>query len=202
MRDHHQSRRLRRPVSVATCKEQLLYEVHDPARYLQPDVVADFSGVRLREDGPDRVAVSGGTGHRGTGTLKVSVGYRDSFIGEGQISYAGAGALARARLALDIVQERSAADRRAASELRFEIIGVDCGAPRPDGDGQAEPAEVRMRVAGRTARMAEAVRIGNEVETLYTNGPAGGGGAWKSAREVVAVVSTLIPRDLVSPVRL
>ena len=62
-----------------------------------------------------------------------------------------------------------------------------------------EVAEVRVRVVGRTGTMAEAVRIGNEVESLYTNGPAGGGGAWKSAREVVAVVSTLIPRDWVKP---
>ena len=47
--------------------------------------------------------------------------------------------------------------------------------------------------------MAEAVRIGNEVETLYTNGPAGGGGAWKGAREVIAVASTLVPASLPQP---
>lgn len=73
-------------VTLATCKEQMLYEVHNPARYLQPDVVADFSAVGMRPDGPDRIAVSGATGHPATGTYKVSVGYRDSFIGEGQIS--------------------------------------------------------------------------------------------------------------------
>ena len=59
-----------------------------------------------------------------------------------------------------------------------------------------EPYEVRIRVAGRTESLREAVRIGNEVETLYTNGPAGGGGAWKSARDVVAVASVLLPREL------
>ena len=63
----------------------------------------------------------------------------------------------------------------------------------------SEPAEVRVRVVGRTASMADAMRIGDEVETLYTNGPAGGGGAWKQARKVVAVVSTLIARDAVQP---
>ena len=62
-----------------------------------------------------------------------------------------------------------------------------------------EPYEVRVRVVGRTDSLAEAVRIGNEVETLYTNGPAGGGGATKSAREVVAVVSALLPADLTTP---
>ncbi len=187
-------------VTRATCTEQLLYEVHDPARYIQPDVVADFSGVRLRDDGPDRVAVSGATGHPRTGTLKVSVGYRDSFIGEGQISYAGAGALARAKLALAIVEERLQLTGVAASELRFELMGVDAVHRGPAVEANAEPAEVaRARRRAYRDCMAEAVRIGNEVETLYTNGPAGGGGAWKSAREMVAVVSTLLPREQVHP---
>ena len=61
-------------ISLATCKEQLLYEVHDPARYLQPDVVGDFSGVEMEQVGPDRVRVSGATGAPATGLLKVSVG--------------------------------------------------------------------------------------------------------------------------------
>lgn len=186
-------------VDRATCTEQLLYEVHDPARYLQPDVVADFSGVSLREVGPDRVAVSGATGHPRTGTLKVSIGYRDGFIGEGQISYAGPGALARARLASAVVAERFRLTGLAASELRFDLVGVDAVRRGPPPAAAAEPAEVRLRVAGRTATLRDARRIGNEVETLYTNGPAGGGGAWASAREVLAVASTLVPRGWVSP---
>ena len=185
-------------VSLRSCKEQLLYELHDPTRYLQPDVVADFSSVRLEPDGADRVAVRGGTGTARPDTLKVSVGYRDSYVGEGQISYAGPGALARARLALDIVRERLKLTGVRADELRFDLIGVDALHRGPQGE-VPEPPEVRIRVAGRTETMAEAVRIGNEVETLYTNGPAGGGGAAKSAREVVAVVSTLIPRTAVAP---
>jgi hypothetical protein len=183
-------------VSLRSCKEQLLYELHDPTRYLQPDVVADFSGVRLEQEGADRVAVSGGGGTARPDTLKVSVGYLDSHVGEGQISYAGAGALARGRLALQIVKERLKLTGVKASELRFEIIGVDSLHRGPQG-AVPEPPEVRIRVTGRTDTLAEAVRIGNEVETLYTNGPAGGGGAWKSARQVLAVVSTLIPRNQV-----
>jgi hypothetical protein len=186
-------------ISLATCKEQLLYELHDPAAYLQPDVIADFSGVRFTEQGADRVAVSGGTGRARTPTLKVSVGYRDSFIGEGQMSYAGPGALARGRLALRIVEERLKLTGVQASELRFDVIGLDAAHRGPGVAQAAEPGEVRIRVTGRCASLREAVRIGNEVETLYTNGPAGGGGAWKSAREVVGVVSTLIPRDWVQP---
>ncbi|MBR8397287.1 DUF1446 domain-containing protein [Burkholderia cenocepacia] len=186
-------------VSAATCKEQLLYEIHDPARYLQPDVVADFTRVTVAEETADRVRVTGGRGTARPDTLKVSVAYVDGWIGEGQISYGGPGALARARLALDIVRERLALTGVAASELRFDLIGVDAlyGDATPAVRG--EPAEVRVRVAGRTANAAEAARIGNEVETLYTNGPAGGGGAFKSTREVIAVQSVLLPRAAVTP---
>ena len=159
-------------VTAQTCKEQLLYEVHDPAKYFQPDVVADFSQVRVEEIGPDRVRVSGGRGAKRTDTLKVSVGYVDSYIGEGQISYAGPGALARGRLALEIVRERLKLTDVAASELRFELVGVD-SLHGPEVSARAsEPYEVRVRVSGRTENLREAVRIGNEVETLYTNGPA------------------------------
>jgi hypothetical protein len=91
-------------VSAQTCKEQLLYEVHDPAQYLQPDVVADFSQATIEEIATDRVRVGGGRGTKRPDTLKVSVGYLDGYIGEGQISYAGSGALARGRLALEIVR--------------------------------------------------------------------------------------------------
>jgi hypothetical protein len=192
-------------VTAQTCKEQLLYEVHDPARYLQPDVVADFSHVSVEEIAPDRVRISGGQGTKRTDTLKVSVGYLDSFIGEGQISYAGPGALARGRLALEIVRERLKLTGVAASELRFDLIGVDSlhgpqvSAHEVSAEAN-EPYEVRVRVTGRTESLREAVRIGNEVETLYTNGPAGGGGAWKSARDVVAVASVLLPRELAAPI--
>ena len=186
-------------VTEETCKEQLLYEVHDPTRYLQPDVVADFSQVEVKEIAPDRVRISGGQGTVRTDTLKVSVGYVDSFIGEGQISYAGPGALARGRLALEIVRERLKLTGVAANELRFDLIGVD-SLHGPQVSAHAnEPYEVRIRVTGRTENLREAVRIGNEVETLYTNGPAGGGGAWKSAREVVAVASVLLPREQAKP---
>jgi hypothetical protein len=186
-------------VTAQTCKEQLLYEVHDPRQYFQPDVVADFSQVRVEEVGPDRVRVSGGRGAKRTDTLKVSVGYVDSYIGEGQISYAGPGALARGRLALEIVRERLKLTGVATSELRFELVGVDALHGGQVSAHANEPYEVRVRVSGRTENLREAIRIGNEVETLYTNGPAAGGGAWKSARDVVAVASVLLPRELAKP---
>ncbi len=186
-------------VTAQTCKEQLLYEVHDPTRYLQPDVIADFSQVEIEEIGRDRVRISGGGGRERPATLKVSVGYVDSFIGEGQMSYAGPGALARGRLALDIVRERLKLTGVAANELRFDLIGVDSLHGAQVSVRANEPYEVRVRVSGRTENLREAIRIGNEVETLYTNGPAGGGGATKSARDVVAVASVLLPRELALP---
>jgi hypothetical protein len=186
-------------VTAQTCKEQLLYEVHDPTTYLQPDVTADFSQVRIEETAPDRVRISGGRGTRRPDTLKISVGYIDGYIGEGQISYAGPGALARGRLALEIVRERLKLTGVQSSELRFDLIGVDSLHGAEVSAGANEPYEVRVRVAGRTENLREAVRIGNEVETLFTNGPAAGGGAFKSARDIVAVASVLLPREFAKP---
>jgi hypothetical protein len=163
-------------------------------------VTADFSQVAIEEVGKDRVRISGGRGSERPATLKVSVGYVDSFIGEGQMSYAGPGALARGRLALEIVRERLKLTGVAANELRFDLIGVDSLHGAQVSAHANEPYEVRVRVTGRTDNLREAIRIGNEVETLYTNGPAGGGGAFKSARDVVAVASVLLPRELAQPV--
>ncbi|MBR3372134.1 MAG: DUF1446 domain-containing protein [Rhodobacteraceae bacterium] len=186
-------------VTPATVKEQLLYEIHDPRRYIQPDVIADFSGVRIEETGPDKVRVTGGDGCAKTGLLKVSVGYIDSYIGEGQISYAGPGAMERGRLAIEIVAERLKITGVPCAETRGELIGVDSilGA-RLSGNCSA-PREVRVRFVGRTDRREDAARVGNEVESLYLNGPAGGGGAAKSTREIVGIVSTLVPENRVSP---
>jgi hypothetical protein len=186
-------------VDARTCKEQLLYEIHDPGRYLQPDVVADFSRVSITEVGPDRVQIEGGTGSPRTDTLKVSLGYRDGFIGEGQISYAGPGALQRGRLALEIVAERLKLTGVQCREMRYDLIGADAihGAKLSATDHA--PYEVRARVTGRADTLRDAVRVGNEVDALYTNGPAGGGGVSKSTREVVAMWSTLVPRELVQP---
>lgn len=183
-------------VSTATCTEQLLYEVHDPSAYLQPDVIADFSGVTFRQEGPDRVAVDGADGRARTGLLKVSVGYVDGWIGEGQISYAGPGAEERGRLALQLVEQRLAELGPSVSESRGELIGVN--SVLPGAISESPPREVRMRFAARCETRDDAVRIGEEVESLYLNGPYGGGGVTKQAREVVGIASTFVPEDLVS----
>ncbi|WP_297835724.1 acyclic terpene utilization AtuA family protein [Pseudomonas sp.] len=187
-------------IDTATCTEQMIYEVHDPAAYLTPDVSADFSAVAFVADGLDRVHVAGADGHARPATLKVSVGYLDGWIGEGQIAYAGPGALARAQLAREVVLERLKLMGVIYEEVRAELMGVDAlhGAEL-SSHARNEPWEVRLRVAARCADRAEAVRVGNEVETLYTNGPYGGGGATKSLRQVVAVASLYLARDAVTP---
>jgi hypothetical protein len=183
-------------LTTATCKEQLLYEIQDPAAYPQADVISDIRSVRFEELSRDRIRFTGGDGAPRPQHLKVSLGYHDGFIGDGQMSYAGPNALARARLALDIVRQRL--ERHIPHEdMRFDVIGVDA-VNRVDTTTDA-PAEVRIRVAGRTATERLAQRIGREVETLYTNGPSGGGGASASVREVIAVASTFIDRALVAP---
>jgi hypothetical protein len=186
-------------LSIATCKEQLLYEILDPGAYLQADVVADFRVVAFEQVGADRVAVSGGAGLPRPDTLKVSIGYGDGFSGEGQISYAGPGAVARGQLALDIVRERLRITGAPVDDVRYELIGIDA-IDRTGRGKDTDPREVRVRVAGRAATRAAAERIGAEVEALYTNGPFGGGGVVTSVREVLAVASTLIDRSRIVPV--
>jgi hypothetical protein len=181
-------------VTVATCTAQLLYEIENPAAYLQPDVLADFSKVTLTQIGADRVQVGGATGRQRPDKLKVTVGHRDGFIGEGQISYAGLGAQARGQLALDVLKVRLADVK--ALDSRFELIGVNAIHGQTLAQGY-EPYEVRARAAMRVATRADAERVAHEVEALYLNGPAGGGGVTQSVREVIAAASVLIPREWV-----
>ncbi len=184
-------------VDVATCTEQLLYEIDDPAAYVTPDCVLDLSQVALAEAGEDRVALSGARAGPRTATYKVSVGYFDGYLGEGQLSYGGPNAVARARLAGDVVAERLRLRGFAYDEFRAELIGLD-SLHGPDRT-RPEPYEVRLRVTGRTQDRKAADAVGFEVTALYTNGPAGGAGDFAAVREILAVQSVLLPRALVRP---
>jgi hypothetical protein len=185
-------------VNRLTCTAQLLYEIENPARYLQPDVVADFSQVRLHDEGGDRVRVGGAGGTARPAQLKATLGYRDGFIGEGQISYAGPGARERGALALQVLEHRLKVIGLEALERRAELIGVDAMHGGTLGAGRT-PYEVRARLAVRCATRAQAERVGHEVEAMYLNGPAGGGGVTQQVREVIAAASALVPRDAVRP---
>jgi len=187
-------------VSPATCKEQLLYELHAPARYLTPDVTADFTGVRLRQHAPDVVRVTGGSGSARPDALKVTVGYRAGWIGEGQVSYGGPGAVNRARLAGEIVLDRLEGLGIKPLDLRAETVGVD--SLYPDSGAAltpAPPSEARLRVAARTRTAAEAELVAHEVDALGLNGPSGGSIAQMQVREIVGVVATFVPRAIISP---
>lgn len=183
-------------INRMTATEQLLYEVTDPSAYVTPDVTADFTAVTLQEVAANVIEVTGGRGSQRPERLKVSVGYHAGFVGEGEIGYAGENCVARAKLAGAIVAERL---RGQFQELRTDIVGLNALHTRALSDGHDAPYEVRLRVAGRSAEADMAARIGEEVEALYTNGPAGGGGARKSVTEQIGIVSCLIARDQVRP---
>ena len=179
-----------------TVKEQLLYEVHDPAAYLTPDVVADITQAQVTELGPDRVRLSGVRGHARPAGLKVNVCHATGWFAEGEISYAGARAEGRARLAAQVLRERLAG----LGPLRADLIGVasvfadDAGewlADRPDGGAE----DVRLRIAMNHSDKQVAERLGREVTALYTCGPAGGGGVRTALRQRLGTVSCSLPRE-------
>ncbi|GAB3890890.1 hypothetical protein GCM10029964_063160 [Kibdelosporangium lantanae] len=140
----------------ATVREQLLYEITDPAAYLTPDVTLDVRGVSVTETGAGAVRVTGARGIPRSESLKVTVGYRAGSKVEAEISYAGPNAARRAALAAEVV-----VTRLAGVPLRAEVLGgeTDC----------------RVRVAAISRDLDVLERVGDEVESLYTNGPAGGG---------------------------
>lgn len=193
-------------VSTDTCKEQLIYEIHNPKAYLTPDAVADFSGVTFTQIGKDQVRAEHAGSHGRPETLKVSIGYQDCYIGEGEISYGGSNCVARARLAASIMEKRVALTGIKLEEYRTDFIG--CNSLFRDkisegiagfGDMRAyAPVEVRLRVSGRSHDRQQAELLANEVEALYTNGPAGGGGVVKRVEQVVSVCSIFIPREAVA----
>jgi hypothetical protein len=186
-------------VDRRTCTEQILYEMHDPAGYITPDCVLDITGLAFDETGPDRVAVSGARARPRTDTLKVVVGYADGFIGEGQVGYAGIGAADRARLAAQIIQDRLRARGFSYSEMRVDLIGMT-SLHGPDAGTGPDPYEVRLRIAARTDSRAAAQAVGFETRAMHVNGPfGGGGGSDPVVRDILAVQSVLLPRDLVRP---
>jgi hypothetical protein len=182
-------------VNLQTAKEQLLYEVMNPHEYFTPDVIADFTTVHLKESGKNKVQVSGGSGKQKPNTYKASIGYKAYYLGEGEISYAGQAAYERAQLAADILQKRL---QNKFKDLRIDFIGINA-LHNSTLDYNISPYEIRLRIAAKGTTEGEAALIGEEVEALYTNGPAGGGGARKYVNEVIGIVSTLIDRNIISP---
>jgi hypothetical protein len=182
-------------VNRAICAEQMVYEIGDPANYITPDVVVDFTGVDLEEVGKDRVRISGGRGRPRPDQLKVSVGVKEGWIGEGEITFAGLGALERAKLAEEVARERLKIGGVKLDELRVGYIGLNS----LHGDAsilpKEPPYEVRLHFAGRSRNKRDAVRLANEVETLVSKGPGMSSLPRKYVREILAIHSCLIPRS-------
>ena len=181
-------------VTEATVKEQLLYEVHDPAAYLTPDVTADISGASVRKVAADRVALEGVTGHARPDRLKVNVCYEGGWLAEGEISYAGPGAEARARLAADVLRRRLE-----GTALRIDIIGAlslfaDDGGRLLAATAPGDARDVRLRASASCEDRAGADQLTREVNALYTCGPAGGGGVRTNVRARLNMLSGFVAR--------
>lgn len=183
-------------VSVSTVKEQVLHEVHDPTAYLSPDATLDFSNVRVEQIGPDQVRVSGATARPATDTYKVLLGVDAGWIAEGGISFAGAGAVAKAEQCIDIVEKRLARLSVELADFRTDLVGVNSthGALTPPM--KEEPYEVRLRIVGRSPNRADAEALAVECEDLWF-GPIGGGGVRTSVRRHMSMFSTLLPKAAV-----
>ena len=188
-------------VDRQTVVEQLLYEIHDPAAYLAPDVVLDISDVTVAEIGQDRVRITGARGKPAPETLKAIVCVDGGVLGEAEISYAGPNAAARAQLAADIVLQRM---RQRAPALAIRVDAI--GAVSVFGSSDAVPnlpashaTDIRLRFAAQAASQAEIDILLDEVEALYCAGPAGGAGVRRRTTPRLASASCLIERQFAHP---
>ncbi|BAS29033.1 acyclic terpene utilization AtuA family protein [Limnochorda pilosa] len=189
-------------VTVDTVKEQLLYEIHDPSRYLTPDVTADFSQVRLEQVGPDQVRVSGVRGRPAPPTLKALVGYEAGWAGEGMMGFSWPDALAKARRAEEIVRRQMERQGIEAEEVHASFVGFNAlhgpMAPEPDPDSLNE---VFLRMAIRTGRQEDAARFARLFPPLALNGPPfiGGLGGVARPRQLQGYLTGYVPRELIEP---
>lgn len=187
-------------VTLQTVKEQMLYEVHDPAHYLTPDAVVDFTSAKLEQLGPDRVRVTGLGGKPRTPTLKVSIGCTEGFIGEDMFFYAGPGALRRAQLAKKVLEERFKIVKLEAEDMRVDFLGINAIHGDATPADAPEPYEIAVRVAARTKTREEAAKVGREVDGMAVSGIAHTGKRvphQERTREVIGVWSSLVPREQV-----
>lgn len=187
-------------VSLATVKEQLLYEVHDPANYITPDVILDITGVKLTELGPNRVLVQGAKGRARPDQLKVTAGFTGEWLGEGEISYAGPNAKGRALLAADVIKERLKM-RQIEVNLRFDLIGLSSVFDNQSGDllvdqgsGDIKVEDIRLRMAVSAPNRSDVDKALQELSALYCTGPAAGGGIRTQVRNRIHTRSYMIPR--------
>jgi hypothetical protein len=189
-------------VTVDSVRHQLVYEMGDPASYVTPDVVADFTSITLASDGPDRVRVSGARGAPATPTYKVSLSYQDGWKALGQLTISGPDALAKARLCAEIVWKRLEYDgcSFSADERLEEFVGAGvCHAGVP-GAESADPPEVVLRLGVKGPDRAKVDRFGLELVPLVTSGPpgvTGFAGGRPKATEIIGFWPALLSKQRV-----
>lgn len=190
-------------VTFDTVREQLLYEVHDPSRYLTPDVVAAFTSVQLRDEGANRVRVSGTRGSPAPPTYKGLVCTAAGWAGEARVAYSWPDAEAKARAALAYLRRRAEVNGVRVQEWCEEYFGVNAyGGPTVAAAAEVDPPEVIGRLAWRTAEPAEAARVVREVGVLGLSGPpmisgVGRGGGGGKPTQLLAVDAFAVDRALV-----
>jgi hypothetical protein len=193
-------------VDVGTVTAQLLYELGEPTRYLTPDVVADFTSIRLEQDGPDRVRVSGVRGSAPTDSFKVSVSTREGWRTTAQLTVGGPDAPAKARLTADILFARLEEDGVTFPEedRLVEVVGQNVLYPDMlTGPSLLEPTEVVLRVSVRSESRSAVNRLGAELASLLTSGPpglTGFAGGRPKASEIIGFWPALIDKSTVRAV--
>lgn len=183
-------------VNQWTIKEHLIYEVHDPSNYLMPDGIADFTALKLEEIGKDQVRVTNMKGKQRPSELKVCIGYRDGFIGEGQVFFPWPDAYEKAKKGAETVRERLKKVNLDAEELRIDYIGVNTLHGEVAPEPTSELNEVGLRVVAKTKTKEEAEKVRREVTHLWTIGSVGSSfGVPLPIRPVVSLWPTLVPRE-------
>lgn len=183
-----------------SCKEQFLYEVHDPANYKTPDVNVDISHATLTQNGPDRVRVGGVRGKPRPDTLKLSIGYHAGYKVVGMLSFAWPDAYEKARYAADILMKKMRRKGLAAEDVHISYIGLNAlqlDVAEFDEAKARDLNEVVLRIAIRTKEKVEAAKLIPEIAPLQLNGPPGASffGGRAHVQEVMGLWPTLIPRD-------
>lgn len=187
-------------VNFDTLREQLLYEVHDPAHYLTPDVDVDMTTLRMEEVGPDQVRVTGTTGRPAPEMLKIVAGYADGVMGQAMLGYAWPDALAKARAAAEIIQQQMSEIGLKAEETLIEYLGYNSiHGPLADPTHAEDLNEVYLRVAVRCADKQEAAKLGRLFPPLALSGPPfiGGAGGMLEPRGLLGIWPTLAPRAII-----
>jgi hypothetical protein len=189
-------------VSVASVTEQLVYEMGDPHTYITPDGVADFTTIRLRQAGRDRVQVHGVRGGPRTGMLKVSIAWFYGYKAVGTLVYAWPDAYAKARAADRILRARLADLGLEFEQVLTEYVGADATHGRLAGPPNPDAPEVQLRVGVRARERAPVERFTREIAPLVLTGPpsvTGFAGGRPQVEEIVAYWPALIDRREIEP---